>query len=140
MDEVSLFEKFFRTELLEVPELVECIADRLSNSVAPAGLPFPRAVYTIVPLNDTTGQARTSIQTRLLADLKIISTFPLPETVGPAVQAVKEHFRSSFTYDYDNLRISVRHERPISFIEPGAAADEKLLNRGGTFRVWITRL
>ncbi len=138
-DEITIFEKFFLLEVLDIPEIITCVGNRLSNSVAGAKVAFPRAVFNVVPLNDKTGQARSGIQTRGLVDFKLLSTLPLPATFGPAVAAVKEHFRESNTYDFDQYRISVRHERPISFIETGATADEKILNRGGTFRWWMSR-
>lgn len=139
-DEIAIFEKFFRTETLEVPELVECVQQHLYNSLAPATVAYPHAVFTVVPLNDNTGQARTSIQTRLLVDLKILSILPMPPTISPAVAAVKEHYRGSFTYDFEGYRISVRHERPIAYSEPGSTPDEKIFNRGATFRVWMSKV
>ena len=138
MDEISIFEQLFRTEALEVPELVQCVGQHLYNSSAPADVPYPHGVFTVIPLEDNTGQARTSIQTRLLADFKIVTTLPLPETVGPAIAAVKEHFRTSLTYDLQGYRISIRHDRPISYMEPGSNADEKILHRGSTYRVWMS--
>lgn len=139
-DEVTIFETFFRAELLTVSELVTCVEDRVFNSIAPPGSTYPYAIFQVVPLNDNTGQARTSIQTRLFVDHKILSTFPLPDTVGDAVAGVKEHFRSSFSCDSGGCRISVRHERPISYIEQGLTADQRILHRGGTFAVWMHRL
>jgi|GEM_PF-6042077 len=140
MDEISIFEEMFRTELLSVVELVECVGEGVFNSLAPPKAPLPYAVFTVVPLEDNTGQARTSIQTRLLVDFKIITPFPVPPTVAPAVAAVKEHFRTSRTFDAaDSYRVSIRHERPLSFVETGSVPGEKLLNRGGTYRAWMSR-
>ena len=138
-DEITIFERFFRAELLTVSELSTCISGRLSNTVGTSKAVFPRAIFNVVPLDDKTGQARTHIQTRLLVDFKIFATLPLPATIGPAVMAVKEHFRESRTFDFEGHRISVRHERPIAFVEKGATADEKIITRGGTYRAWVSR-
>lgn len=139
MDELSILEKLFRDELLKVPKFVDCVDDRAFNSIAPATMAYPYAVFTVVPLDDKTGQARTSIQTRALIDLKFVTPSPLPDSVKEAVAAVKEHFRSSLTYDSQGFRISIRHERPISFTERGASDDDIVLNRGWRFRAYISR-
>lgn len=138
-DELSVFEECFRGELLEVPELVEYVGNGVLNMVAGPKAVLPYAIFTVIPLEDNTGQARTSIQTRLLVDLKFVDAVPPSDRMGPAIAAVKEHFRKSLTYYHEGYAISIRHDRPISMIERGRTADERLLNRGCSFRVWMSR-
>lgn len=140
MDEMTAFEKFLRTELLAVPEIVDCIASRVFNLLAPSKAVLPYCIFQLVPLQDRTGQARTPIQTRCEVDVKILTGFPVPASVTTAIAAVKEHFRGSNTFDSNGYRISVRHERPISYIETGATAEERILHRGGSFRVWMSKI
>ncbi len=138
MDPITIFEKFFRSEALTVPELVVCAGNKLHNTVVPAKVAFPYAVFQVIPLVGKSGQARTTVQTRLLVDLKIVTKFPVPETVAPAVAAIDEHFQNSLTFDYDGWRISVRNEMPINFPERGKIADETLIHRGVTFKAWMS--
>jgi hypothetical protein len=150
MDELAAFEKFWLAQLLTITGVTALIGTgdsaRMYNSIAPAGTDFPYGIYQVIPLGDNTGQARSSIQTRLLVDSKFLSTLPDPDALHSAVAAQKEYFRvanqTSFSviYGADSFRISVRHERPISYIEHGATADQQILHRGGTFAVWMHRL
>lgn len=138
--EITDFEIWLRSQLRSLPELVEAVGDRIFNSVAGQSAVFPFLIFTVIPLQDSFGQARTSIQTRLLVDIKITSRLPLQSAVNTAVAALKEHFRQTTGAVMNGTAISIRHERPISRTEPGAAADEKLLSRGGTFRVWLSQI
>lgn len=138
-DEITIFEKFFRAQLLTVGGIVAAVGPRVFNSSAPPRQPFPFLIFTVIPLDDAKGQARSSIQTRLLCDVKIVSSLPLPASVGAAVGALKERFRTAQTFSFESHRISVWHRRPISFSEPGASVDERLINRGGTFQATISR-
>lgn len=137
--EITGFEIWLKNQLVSLPEVVECVGGRIYNSVAGQTSAFPRLVFKVIPLEDNTGQARTSIQTRALVDIKITSKLPLPETVNTAVSALKEYFRTINNEQENDLLISIRHERPISIMEPGTVTDEKLLTRGGSFRVWLTK-
>ena len=139
MDELRVLEKFFRTQLGTVSELATCVGTKIYNSFALPKTPFPYDIFTLIPLNDRTGQARTSIQSRFLVDNKILSTFPVDANVSAALAAVKEHFRNSLTFDADGFRISVRHERPIFYVEKGAIADQRILHQGSTFAVWMSK-
>jgi hypothetical protein len=142
MDEITALDTFFNTQLGTVAALTSCVSTRRHNGIAVPKTPFPYALYTVIPLNDKTGQARTSIQTRCLVDFKILCSLsiPLPATLDAAVAGVKEHFRSSRTFDSNGYRISVRHERPIFYIEKGAAADQNILHQGGTYRCWMSAI
>lgn len=139
-DEVTIFERFFKAEILGIAAVVTCVVDREFNSIAPPKAVLPYGLFKVIPLDDNTGQARTSIQSRFLIDQKFISAFPLPATIAPAVAAIKEHFRSAQTFNFEGYRISVWHVRPISFIESGATADERLLNRGGTYQATMSAI
>ena len=138
-NEITNFEIWLKKQLLSLPEVVECVSDRIFNSVAGQKSPFPRIVFTVIPLEDKTGQARTSIQTNLLVDIKITSRLPLDAKVEIAREAIREHFRLLRNQTENDTVISIRHERPISLIEPGTVANEKLITRGGSFRVWLTK-
>jgi hypothetical protein len=139
IDPVGAFTKLFRAQILLVPEVVTCIGTaKLFNAIAEAGTKGTYAVYQVIPLQDSTGQARSSILTRLLCDLKFISKLPVDPNIAAAVYAVKEHFRASNTFDADGYRISIRHERPIEIAEVGASADDRRIHRGGTFHAWIS--
>lgn len=139
MSEIAELEQLFREEILEVPSAIACFEARLFNSFASPGAEFPFAVFQVIPLDDNFGQARTSIQSVFLIDLKIYSRIPLSPDVDPAVAAVKEKFRSRIgSFETDNFRISIRHQRPISLLQPGARPDEKLMMRGSTYKAWVS--
>lgn len=140
MDEISAFENFFRGQLLGAPDLVALVGARCYNSTAPAGALFPFCIFTVVPLDDFKGQARTSIFTRLLVDVKIVSSLPLPDGVSAAVGELKEYFRRAQTFEFEDFRISVWHKRPIAYSERGASASEQIVNRGGTFMATMSRV
>ena len=136
--EIAELERLFRDEALEIPALVECCNRRVYNSLAPAETPFPYAVFQVVPLDDDFGQARASIQSNFLIDFKIYARLPLPAVADEAVACLKEHFRSSETFQTDGYRISIRHERAINLLQPGARPDERIVCRGSTYRAWVS--
>ena len=123
---------------VELPAVVDCVDRRLYNSVAAQGASFPFAVYQVIPLEDNYGQARTSIESVFLIDFKIYSRLPLPFQVDEAVAAAKEHFRASETFQTDNFRISIRHDRLISLAQKGAKVDERIIVRGSSYRAWVS--
>lgn len=137
-EEISSFSKFFRAELLGISDVSSYVGTNLFNTYAPARTVFPYGIFKIVPLGDVTGQARTSIMTRLLVDLKFVTGLPVDPKIYDAVKSAKEHFRESLTFDADGFRISIRHDRPIEIPEFGATPDERLMNIGSTYAVWIT--
>lgn len=140
-DPVLTFAAFFRARLLSVPELAAVVGTRIYNSSAPAKARLPFAVFTVVPLDDNFGQARASIQSRLLCDFKIESRLPLDPDIAPANEAVRQVFRSARTAaDFEDFRISVWNRRPISRLNPGAVNEEKIYSSGTTFQATMSRV
>jgi hypothetical protein len=140
MSDVSVLEKFFKAQIAGVAEATACFGAKLSNTFPQATANFPRATFQVIPLDDTFGQARTSIQSKFLIDFKIYSKMPLPETVDAAIDAVKEHFRTAEkSFYYQSYAISIRHERPISQPAKGLKPDEQIIMRGSTYRVWMAK-
>lgn len=139
MDDVSIIEKFFKTKLLGISEVPASVGAKIFHGTAEKRAKLPYLIFNIVPLADSFGQARTTIQTRLFVDVKFVSQGNIPTASRTAVEAVKEFFRTSKTFDFENRRISVRHERPIVFLEQGSNADEKIYHRGSTYKVWMSK-
>lgn len=136
------FAEFFRSKLRAVPELETLVGARIYNSSAPPKAVLPFAVFTVIPLDDNFGQARASIQTRLLCDFKIEYRLPLDaETLGTAIEAVTEIFRTARTaHSFGDFRISVWGRRPISQLSSGAASAEKIYSFGKTFQATMSRV
>jgi hypothetical protein len=139
MTAISVFNGFFKTAVLGISAVSTCVGTKLSNSVAPAGPAFPYATWKIVPLADRTGQARTSIITRFLVDLKFMDSLPVASNIPAAIAAVDEYFRSSRTFDSGGYRISVRRQSPIDSTEVGSTADEHIIVLGSTYMVTMTK-
>ena len=139
-EELATFEKFFRSQVTGLAAVTTCVGDRFSNMYAAPKAMMPYAVFQVGPLEDLVGQARQTVMTRLLVDLKFVSGIPVPDTVFAAVKAVREHFRTSLSFEFEGYRISVRHERPINIPETGAVPGEQLVNRGGSYLVWMHEL
>jgi hypothetical protein len=140
MDDVSIIEKFFKTTLSALPEVAACVGVKIFNASSDKKAKLPYSIFNIVPLADSFGQAGSSIQTRLFVDVKFLCAETVTPEVRTAVHAVKEYFRQSKTFDFENRRISVRHERPLSYLEQGTNADERIYHRGGTFKVWASKI
>jgi len=150
MTPVAAFETFFRNQLLGIAEVraFACPTDRIEkiyNMVVPPGTVVPYIVLNVIPLLDLKGQAKLTVMTRLEVDLKLVTDFPVPETLDPAIAAVNEHFETAHAFETSfsggpDYRISVRHKRAINFIEQAASADQRLLHRGGTYDALIGAL
>lgn len=125
---------------MAVAEVPAAIDDRYFASFAAPKAALPYAITNVVPLDDKVGQARQSSMTCLLVDLKFVTSLPPSDAVYAAIKAVKDDFETSLSMEFEGYRFSVRHERPIYMPEIGATADEKLLNLGSTYRVWMTQL
>ncbi len=138
MSEIAAFEKFLVAELKNIGAVATCVGGKIYNSVAPPSAKFPFLIFTVIPLDDRSGQAGFSIQTRLLCDIKIVSDLPLPASVDAAVAAIKTKFGNPETFTSGSFRIAVRHGKPISFAGKGATPSEQVMNRGGTYRIWIS--
>lgn len=139
MDAISAFNTFFGPAVLGISAVASSIGTKLSNSVAPAKPAFPYGTWKVVPLADRTGQARTSIITRFMVDLKFMDTLPVTSTFPAAIEAVDEYFRASRTFDSNGYRISVRRLSPLDSTEIGATEDEKIVVRGSTYSVTMTK-
>lgn len=144
MSDIAVLESFFRDSVIVLEDVIACIVAeteeeepaapaRSFNSIAPGKTAFPYHIYQVIPLQDKFGQAKTSILSRFYIDSKFLTTFPVSDTIDPAIDAIKEYFRTSDSFDSDGYRISIRHDRPLSYIERGATADERILHRGSTF-------
>lgn len=136
--EIATLEAFLKTELSNISAVVTCVSTRIYNGVAAQDSVFPKLVYTIVPLQDNFGQARTPIQTNCLIDIQIITKIPVPANVDPAVEAIKTKFGSPATFSSGGFRIAIRHDRPISRKSQGVTVGEYLKYVGGTYRAWVS--
>ncbi|CAN5508834.1 hypothetical protein BH10ACI2_BH10ACI2_04320 [soil metagenome] len=137
---LSIFKKYFRASLLAVPEVQACVSDRVFNIYVPDKAVMPYAVFQIVPLQDIVGQGRQSSGKNFLVNLKFLTGLPVPDTIYPAIENAEIYFRMAPAIFYEDYSISIRHDRPIEYPEPGATPGEKLLNLGSTYRVWMTGL
>jgi len=138
--EIGELEKLFRDEVLSVPAAVACFDGKFYNSSAPGAVAKPYGVFQVIAMPSKFGQARTSIQQIYLIDFKIFAKMPPSADVDEAVADVDAHFNRARTYTTDYFRISIRHEKPISLPVRGAAADEKIICRGITFRAWVSKI
>lgn len=136
--ELANLEIWLREQLLDIPTVVGAVGAQIFNSVAARKAAFPFLIFTIIPLQDNFGQAAASIQSRFIVDITFKSDLPLPVGIDAAVAAVKAHFKGHKGATFNDSRIAIRHDRPISRIEPGATADEKILSRGGSYKAWVS--
>lgn len=136
------FAAFFRQQVAAVPELAQIVGGRIYNSAAPPKAALPFAVFTVIPLDDKTGQGRALLQTRLICDFKIEYRLPLDAAaLGAAIEAVTEKFRTARTAkDFGEFRISIWGRQPISRLSSGAVSAEKIYSFGKTFQATMSRI
>lgn len=140
-EEIATFQKYFHQTVIGVAAVVTCVgAKGLFNTFAAPKKSLPYGVHQVVPLEDAFGQAHQSSMTRLLVDLKFVSSLPPPATIPAAIKAVRDYFETALSAEFEGYRISVRHERPIFIPEYGATPGEQLLNMGSSYRVWMTAI
>lgn len=135
---LSIFEKFMRAQILALGAVItSAVGTRVVNIAPTRSGTFPSCVFTLVPLDDSFGQAQATIMTRLQVDVKFITKGAPTDATEAAVEAVFQHFKMVKAVVFNGFRISTRHKRPINFREPGATAEEFFYHRGGTFQAWL---
>jgi hypothetical protein len=137
-DHLTELEKWFLAEIKTISQITACCENRIANSFAGAKMIAPYFVFQAIPLQNTSGQAGTTIMSNFLLDAKFVTR--RPSEVTDAISEMNMHFTdiNNRAWQTESVRISIVPQRPISIPQKGASADEIVFHRGTSFRVYVT--
>ena len=103
---------------------------------ATPGAPFPRVVYTPVPLRGAQGQTGLIYVANAVVQFKVTTEGAMTATSMAVAARVQTLFGRRSRSTFETYKFSSRFSKPILHREPGATAETFFMNQGGEYRFW----